>query len=89
MSEPTERLRATLAELHRELGTAEALDPKLREPLRQVMGDIERALEPEPEPREESLIDRVSDLAVDFETDHPTIAGVLNRMTHLLASMGI
>lgn len=86
-----ERLAAALRELQAALAEAESLDPKLDAPLRTVLGEIDGALErASHEGHDEGAIARrVEDLALDFEVAHPAIAGVLNRMTHLLASLGI
>ena len=86
-------LRALLDELHGALESADSIDPAAHEPLRQVMDEIGQLLEAtgQERPAEErvSLEERVEEMALGFELSHPTIAGVLNRMTHLLASMGI
>jgi hypothetical protein len=85
-----EHLRALLAELHETLEGAEPVDASLHEPLNQVLTEIREALEPGEAPQvEPTLSGRVSDLALHFEASHPTIAGTLNRLTHMLASMGI
>lgn len=52
--------------------------------------DIERQLaDPllESEPR--SLVDQVDGMVSTFETDHPTVAGILNRIMVTLTSMGV
>jgi hypothetical protein len=89
-----ERLRQTLSELHEELESSGSIDPGLREPLRQVLQDILAALdrsdagEASPEAAG-SLAERLQEMALGFETEHPTLAGTLNRLTHALSSMGI
>lgn len=86
-------LRALLDELHGALESADSVDPAAHEPLREVMEEIGRMLEAAGEERDAeervSLEERVEEMALDFEASHPTIAGVLNRLTHLLSSMGI
>ena len=85
-----EHLRALLAELHETLESAEPLDASLHQPLQQVLTEIREALEPgETAAADSTLSGRVSDMALHFEASHPTIAGTLNRITHMLASMGI
>ena len=85
-----EHLHALLAELHEALERAEPVDPSLHEPLHEVLAEIREALEPGETPAAESTLSgRVSDMALHFEASHPTIAGTLNRLTHMLASMGI
>ena len=88
--EHAEHLRALLVELHEALESGEPLDPSLHEPLHEVLAEIREALEPGETPAAEpTLSGRVSDMALHFEASHPTIAGTLNRLTHMLASMGI
>ena len=90
--DPSE-LRALLEELHGALESADPVDPGVREPLRAVMEEIGQALEPGDNDSEDdsrpTLEARVEEIALEFEVSHPTIAGVLNRLTHLLSSMGI
>ena len=90
--DPSE-LRALLDELHAALESADSVDPAVREPLREVMQEIGQVLETRGGEREgeerPSLEERVEEMALTFEMSHPTIAGVLNRLTHLLSSMGI
>jgi hypothetical protein len=94
MPENPERLRRTLSELHEELESSSAIDPELRAPLRAVLQDIQAALDrsdsdAESPKQEGSLAKRLQEMALEFETDHPTLAGTLNRLTHALSSMGI
>ena len=87
-------LREALADVRHKLERAEELRPALRASLEEALEEVERALErtssvglrPEDAP---SLADRVEGLALDFELEHPILAGVLNRITHQLASLGI
>lgn len=83
-----ERLRIALSEVHAQLEAGESVDPELRALLRTVLEDIRALLDASKQP-EAPLAGRVSEMALAFETDHPTIAGTLNRLTHMLSSMGI
>ena len=80
-------LSALLAELHARLKQASSLDPESRELLATVSRDIEQALADEnatsvaPEP--------VEALAVRFEAEHPSLAGVLRQIMDTLAKAGI
>ena len=95
MAAPDEgHLREVLDELHHALESAESVDPALRAPLRAAMAEIREVLDPatsegSDETHRGSLSGRISEMAVEFEADHPTIAGTLNRLTHMLSSMGI
>ena len=80
-------LRALLAELHERLSHARSLDSESRDLLATVSQDIEQALAKDdtsrvaPEP--------VEALAVRFEADHPSLAGVLRQIMDTLAKAGI
>ncbi len=90
----SERLREVLQELHEALESSESIDPALHAPLRGAMEEIGRSLdlagdEGAAARQQHPLSTRISELALEFEADHPTIAGTLNRLTHMLSSMGI
>jgi len=93
MSAPgADRLRRALEELHSELERSGPIGPDLEQPLREVLEDILAALEgagAEGEPPADSLAERLQEMALEFETEHPTLAGTINRLTHALSSMGI
>jgi hypothetical protein len=78
---------ALLAELHVRLRRAQSLDPESRKLLATVAHDIEQALANDdtasvaPEP--------VEALAVRFEAEHPSLAGVLRQIMDTLAKAGI
>ena len=80
-------LEVLLAELHKRLSQARSLDPEARRLLATVAEDIEQALENEdassvaPEP--------VEALAVRFEAEHPSLAGVLRQIMDTLGKAGI
>lgn len=82
-----QNLRALLAELHERLKEARSLDPESRRLLATVSRDIEEALANDtqgsmaPEP--------VEALAVRFEADHPSLAGVLRQIMDTLGKAGI
>jgi hypothetical protein len=80
-------LRALLAELHERLRSTRALDPEARGLLTTVARDIEQALEND----DTSAVpaEPVEALAVRFEADHPSLAGVLRQIMDTLAKAGI
>jgi len=92
-SSRSEHVRALLDELQGVLGTSEPLDPALEEPLRATLLEVRDALErTQSEGADESdasLAERAEALAVEFEAAHPTLAGLMNRLTLQLASLGI
>ena len=83
-----ENLRDLLSELHARLGNAQTLDADSRELLTTVSHDIEKALA-----RADSAADspkqRVEELAVEFEAEHPALADVLRQLVDALAKAGI
>ncbi len=90
----SERLREVLQELHESLESSELIDAALHAPLRSAMEEIGRSLDSTHDARaaarkQHSLSSRISELALEFEADHPTIAGTLNRLTHMLSNLGI
>ena len=94
MPDDPRRLQEILGELHERLEETHSLDPELRAPLRSVLSEIDEVLSrpaPEGEASEHrsALVERMEELALQFESSHPTIAGTLNRLTHALSSMGI
>ncbi len=91
-TEPPERLPELLDALQREIEECEPLSAELRERLGGVLDELREAVEREAREDEEEpspLVARIEDMALEFEAEHPTIAGTLNRLTHLLSSMGI
>lgn len=83
----SEDLRELLAELHRRLNETKSVDPHARKLLMTVAHDIEKALAKDdasavaPEP--------VEALAVRFEAEHPSLAGVLRQIMDTLGKAGI
>jgi len=94
MPEDTERLRQTLSELHEELEDSSSVGPELRAPLQTLLEDIRAVLDrsesgADASEHERTLAERIQEMALEFEREHPTLAGTLNRLTHALSSMGI
>ena len=80
-------LDALLAELHVRLKRARSLDPEARKLLATVARDIENALEND-DPGAIAA-EPVEALAVRFEADHPSLAGVLRQIMDTLGKAGI
>lgn len=91
MTEPPtsdrESLQALLGKVHERLSEAGSVDAGSRQLLRQVMGDIERALGQEG--AAQANAPRLEALAVRFEADHPALAASVRRLIDLLGNAGI
>jgi uncharacterized protein DUF4404 len=84
-----ETLNKTLAALHEQLSHAPALDEKSRQLLREIISDIE-ALGPSPVLAPSTLRrDRLEELAIGFEIEHPILAAGLRQLMDLLAKAGL
>lgn len=85
-----QRLQELLEELHTELGSTEALDDQAKQQLRGIADEIEGAVGPD---EDKSLgseaLNQLEEAAVDFQTDHPRLAGILGQITDTLAKLGI
>lgn len=89
----SKHLREQLSKLHTELAGAQRVDPEVRELLRQVMDDIARLVD-KPESTggaaaDASIADRIEELAVRFEADHPALAASTRRLVDLLGKAGL
>lgn len=86
MSDP--KLRALVAELHARLKPGTSLDPDARKHLTTALHDIEQALARSDKPSG-PLKSRLEALAVQFEADHPAVAGVMRQLIDALSNAGI
>lgn len=92
MSEQIEKLRATVQELEAELASLDSVDEETREVLAQAMAEISDTLRRQESPTAEEhqgLAARLQDAAEEFESSHPTLAGILGRLVNSLGQMGI
>ena len=94
----TEKLKTTLAELHAELSGAKQVDPETRRLLREALAEIQEALaaaestpaaERAAASSDEGIGERLQTAAAKFEATHPTLAGLIERLTDLLGAAGI
>jgi hypothetical protein len=90
---PRRHLRETLEELERELENAAALDAESRARLEHAVRDVRQVLERSEDadvaPEDESLLDRLDEVAREFRNDHPTLAAVVGRVATALSNLGI
>ncbi len=82
-------LRERLAELHAELSEAHRTDPAAHAPLGDVLPDIKRVAEQPGAAADTTLPQRLERVAVQFEAEHPSLAGSVRRIVDLLGEIGI
>ncbi len=83
-------LRERLAELHAELSDAHRGDPETHRPLGEILPDLKRLAEqPDKGSTDASLPQRLERVAVQFEAEHPALAGSVRRIVDLLGEVGI
>jgi Domain of unknown function (DUF4404) len=84
-------LNKQLESLHVELAQTDKIDRGSRELLITVLNDISRLLDPsKPDPTDErSLTERLDEIAVQFEAEHPTLGTAIRRVVDTLAKAGI
>lgn len=88
---PLEKLRQTVSELESELAELSTIDAETRAVLDQAAAEIQSALKKQDtsdiEPS--SISDRLRLSLQEFEAEHPTFAGVLERLINALGQLGI
>jgi hypothetical protein len=84
-------LNKQLQSLHTELARTATINHESRELLVTVLNDISRLLDPSsPNPdSEHSLTERLDEVAVQFEAEHPTLSTAIRRVVDTLAKAGI
>jgi hypothetical protein len=87
MSDP--KLRALLGQLHTHLKHASSLDDDARKHLTTALHDIEQALNRSAGKTATPANSRLEELAVRFETDHPTLAEAVRQLINALGAAGI
>jgi hypothetical protein len=88
------QLHEQLARLHAELARITRVDDESRALLAQLLGDITRLLQAsgagENRPREAaSLPERLEEVAVSFEAEHPSLSAAIRGVIEALARAGI
>jgi hypothetical protein len=85
-----QRLNKLLEDLHTELSSADALDDQAKEQLRDIAREIEGAVGPdEDKGMGAEAMNQLEEAAVDFQSEHPRLAGILSQITDTLAKLGI
>jgi predicted component of type VI protein secretion system len=86
MTDPT--LPELLASLHERLKASGAPDSQTRQLLQAALQDIEGTLN-RGDTAAQPMIERLEELAVSFEAEHPTLVVALRRFTDALGKAGI
>ena len=93
VNERDANLKAHLKALHRRLQETRDVDPELETLLRQLDGDIDRALarqaENDLDENTFGLSSRSQELAARFDANHPTASAGLRQLGNMLSNMGI
>ena len=82
------RLRTLLVELDRELKSASSLDEQSRDLLEQVLADVRKLDAPGPG-QHGSAENRLRELVLQFESDHPRLSGAVAQVADALGKLGI
>jgi Domain of unknown function (DUF4404) len=82
-----ETVRARLAQIHDELAEAHESNPETRAHLGGVLPDVKRLADGGTQ--DDSLKERLERVAVQFEANHPAVAGSVRRLVDLLGEVGI
>lgn len=91
MPERMTKLRALLEELEQEIRGVESLDEQSRELLKEAADEIQAALHEEDSEKlaHQSLSEKLGESVAEFDSSHPTLHGVVNRIIYMLGQMGI
>lgn len=84
-------LRERIESLHRDLSQLDSIDAPSRTLLITLLADITRLLEKSGsgEPEDHTLVERLDELAVQFEAEHPSLGTALRRVVDALSKAGI
>jgi hypothetical protein len=84
-------VREHIQALHTDLSALERVDSSERELLMMLLTDITRLLERSSggTTDEQTLVERLDELAVHFEAEHPSLGAALRRVVDALGKAGI
>ena len=85
------RIAEALAVLRAELDQSSQLSDEARTALRKMTDDVERVLNKQPAPGDESepTASGLHAALLEFEAEHPQLTGALNQVATALANLGI
>lgn len=85
-----QQIKATLAQLHRELEAGGQPDPELRALIETLAQDVHRKLDaPQESPSEDTLEDRARSMSAQFAAKHPYLESTLRDLMDGLGKIGI
>lgn len=84
-------LQKHIEAMHAELSSLDTVDPQSRTLLITLLGDITRLLENSSNTpaNQHNLAERLDELAVHFEAEHPSLGVALRRVVDALGKAGI
>lgn len=86
----TKDLKEQLTALHAELARTRSVDPQSRELLIALLTDITRLLgQPASTTEQQSVTERLDELAVQFEAEHPALGNAIRQVVDTLSKAGI
>jgi ABC-type transporter Mla subunit MlaD len=86
------QLQQALSELHDSLAHVDQLDDETRQLMQTLTDDLQRLLQHEGDwvaEDVEPVSNKLQDLLLRFETEHPQVSGILGRIASSLANVGI
>ena len=82
--------RKVLERFRSEINALEEVDVQVRERVNVLITDLEQQVETlDDAQRRRTALDRLTELTERFETEHPAIAGMLDRIIATLGNIGI
>lgn len=85
-----EKLHQLLTQVHEQLKRQDSIDAKSQALLQQVLTDVKVASGSDSVGDiSQDLSDRIEQQAVEFEQEHPTLAGILRQIMDTLGRIGV
>lgn len=86
------QLQSTLQELQRALQVTDRIDDETKQLVLQVAQDLQQLVLRSPKLTNDEIspmTQRLEDLVLRFESDHPQLTGIMGRLVDYLAALGI
>lgn len=85
----TQKLHKLLDHLHQEVDALDHSSSAEKARLDSLIEEIEMVLDKDEPEQHSSLVNSMRAKLIDFESDHPTTSGVIQRLMQSLSDMGI